>query len=93
MEEMRGLDDYIITAKYDGMIRTQIQLEPRQYKGLRALGARSGKGLAAQVREAVEVYLSQHGRREPLESALGKFRPIAAKKLKPHDRDYAASLR
>jgi hypothetical protein len=75
------------------MIRTQIQLEPRQYKGLRALGARSGKGLAALVREAVEVYLSQHGRREPLELVLGKFRPIAAKKLKPHDRDYVNTLR
>jgi hypothetical protein len=81
-------------AESDVMVRTQIQLEENQYQQLRSLGARSGKGLAEQVREAVGQYLAQQGSRvEPLESALGKFRPTAPKGLKPHDRDYADTLR
>ena len=59
-----------------------------------ARGARSGKGLAEQVREAVGQYLQlQQGRAEPLESALGRFRAKAAKALKPHDRAYVDTLR
>jgi len=81
-------------AKSDGMVRTQIQLEEKQYWSLRARGARSGKGLAEQVREAVSQYLlQQDGRTEKLESVLGKFRPVPGKELKPHDRDYADTLR
>lgn len=76
------------------MVRTQIQLEEQQYRQLRSLGARSGKGLAEQVREAVGHYLRQQdGRAEPLESVLGKFRPVTVKGLKPHDRDYVETLR
>lgn len=83
-----------MVAESDVMIRTQIQLEERQYRQLRALGARSGKGLAEQVREAVGQYLlQQQARVEPLESVLGRFRPQAAKNLKPHDRDYVDTLR
>ncbi len=76
------------------MIRTQIQLEEHQYRQLRSLGSRSGKGLAEQVREAVGLYLAQQrGDVEPLESALGKFRPVSSRGLKPHDRDYVDTLR
>jgi len=35
------------------MVRTQIQLEEQQYQQLKSHGARTGKGLAEQVREAV----------------------------------------
>lgn len=81
-------------AKNDVMIRTQIQLEERQYRQLRSLGARAGKGLAEQVREAVGLYLAhQEGKAEPLETALGRFRPVSDRGLKPHDRDYADTLR
>jgi hypothetical protein len=76
------------------MIRTQIQLEEDQYRQLRSLGARSGKGLAEQVREAVGQYLrQQQGRADPLEAALGRFRAKGAKGLKPHDRAYVDTLR
>lgn len=88
------LDHATIVALGDGMIRTQIQLDERQYRELKALGAQSGKGLAQQVREAVGVYLAQQGARSvPLETALGRFRPSVAKGLKPHDRDYVETLR
>jgi len=76
------------------MVRTQIQLEETQYRQLRSLGARSGKGLAEQVREAVGQYLTQQGgKAEPLASVLGRFRPVAGKALKPHDRDFVDTLR
>ena len=83
-----------MVAKSDGMIRTQIQLEEQQYKQLRSLGARTGKGLARQVREAVGQYLVQQQRGgAALDEVLGKFRASPAKGLKPHDRDYADTLR
>jgi len=76
------------------MVRTQIQLEEDQSQQLRRLGVRSGKGLAAQVREAVGRHLAQRGAGvEPLDTALGKFRPRPATDLKPHDRAYADTLR
>ena len=76
------------------MVRTQIQLEEEQYRQLRALGMRRGLGLAEQVREAVGQYLAQQGGKvAPLESVLGRFRPLGGKALKPHDRDYVATLR
>ena len=81
-------------VKSDVMVRTQIQLEEQQYEQVRLLGARTGKNLAVQVREAVDQYLIQQGGRTvPLEAVLGKFRPVAAKGLKPHDRDYVETLR
>lgn len=81
-------------AESDIMVRTQIQLQEEQYRQLRSLGARTGKGLAEQVREAVGQYLAQQGgRTASLESALGRFRPVATKGLKPHDRDYTDTLR
>jgi hypothetical protein len=90
----RGLDAYIMMAKSDVMVRTQIQLEETQYRQLRSLGTRSGKGLAEQVREAVGLYLTQQGSKvEPLASVLGRFRPVDGKALKPHDRDYVDTLR
>ncbi len=80
--------------KSDVMVRTQIQLEESQYRQLRLLGSRTGKGLAEQVREAVGHYLAQQqARSESLEAVLGRFRPAATSGLKPHDRDYAATLR
>lgn len=79
------------------MIRTQIQLEEQQYRHLRALGARTGKGLAEQVREAVGRYLlQQDGGGVPLEAVLGRYRPLAAEAVEPlkgHDQDYADTLR
>ncbi len=76
------------------MVRTQIQLEEQQYRQLRALGARRGLGLAEQVREAVGLYLAQQeAKAAPLESVLGRFRPVADKSLKRHDRDYVDTLR
>lgn len=76
------------------MVRAQIQLEEKQYRALRRLSARSGKGLAEQVREAVGRYLAQSDATvEPLDSVLGRFRPKPAADLKAHDRDYADTLR
>jgi hypothetical protein len=81
-------------ATTEGMVRIQIRLEDAQHRRLRALGAQSGKGLAEQVREAVGRYLIQQSHRTiPLEPVLGKFRPVAAKGLKAHDRDYADTRR
>lgn len=81
-------------AESNVMVRTQIQLEEDQYRQLRARGARTGQGLAEQVREAVGQYLQQQqGRAEPLEAALGRFRAKAARGLKPHDRAYVDTLR
>jgi hypothetical protein len=76
------------------MVRTQIQLEEEQYRQLRALGTRRGLGLAEQVREAVGQYLAQQGgKTAPLESVLGKYRPLSGPALKGHDRDYVDTLR
>ena len=76
------------------MVRTQIQLEEQQYRQLRSLGARSGKGLAEQVREAVGQYLAQQQRGgTALDEVLGKFRASAPKGLKPHDQAYVDTLR
>jgi len=80
-------------AKSVVMIRTQIQLEEQQYEQLRSLGARTGKGLAEQVREAVGQYLVQQRRGATLDEVLGKFRASSTKGLKPHDRDYVDTLR
>ena len=80
-------------AKSDVMVRTQIQLEEKQYEQLRSLGTRTGKGLAEQVREAVGQYLVQHRGGGTLDEVLGKFRASSPKGLKPHDRDYADTLR
>jgi len=81
-------------AGSDGMVRTQIQLEVDRHRRLRALGAKAGKGLAEQVREAVGEYLVRQGAKaEPLAATLGKFRPKAAGALKEHDRDFADTLR
>ena len=80
---------------YIMLLRTQVQLEEHQHRQLRALGVRSGLGLAAQVRAAVDDYLARHGGAdEPLETVLGKFRRAEnTKGLKPHDRDYVENLR
>jgi hypothetical protein len=77
------------------MVRTQIQLEEEQHRQLLARGARDGLGLAEQVREAVRLYLAQRGAAKPapLADALGRFRPRSPRGLKPHDRDYAATIR
>ena len=87
----------IIMAKYDVMIRTQIQLSEEQYNKLRAIGARDDKGLAEQVREAVGLYLSGAARRTgaPLSDLAGKFHclpPSAMDELKPHDRWLADAI-
>lgn len=76
------------------MIRTQIQLEEEQYRRLRVLGAKSGLGLARQVREAVDLYLARHARvAEPLAEVAGRFPPLPTGCLKQHDRDYTDSIR
>ena len=81
-------------ALSDVMVRTQIQLEEEQHRQLLARGARDGLGLAEQVREAVQLYLTQRGTKPaPLTDALGKFRPRSLRGLKAHDRDYADTLR
>ena len=79
------------------MVRTQVQLEEKQYQQLRALGAREDKGLAQQVREAVALYLS--GRRTrplpPLDEIAGRFHRLptgAMKELKANDRWLADSI-
>jgi hypothetical protein len=88
------LDDDMMMAESDVMVRTQIQLEETQYRQLRSLGRRSGKGLAEQVREAVGLYLATQGSKtEPLEAVLGRFLPSAGSAPKPHDRDYVDTLR
>jgi hypothetical protein len=83
-----------MVVKSDVMVRTQIQLEEQQYRQLRSLGARAGKGLAEQVREAVGQYLAQQQRGgAALDEVLGKFRAKTTKGLKPHDQAYADTLR
>lgn len=49
----RWIEDHIMLAKNSVVLRVQIQLEERQYRRLRSLGTRSGKGLAELVREAI----------------------------------------
>lgn len=76
------------------MIRTQIQLEEAQYRALRERGARTGQGLAQQVREAVGLYLAAQDRpADSLESVAGRFRARPLDGLKPHDHDYTETIR
>ncbi len=76
------------------MIRTQIQLEGEQHRALKAKAAREARSLSEEVREAVALYLSHSSRRSGnLRRISGKYSPIPTDDLKPHDRDWADSVR
>ena len=53
------------------MIRTQIQLEPKQYERLKALAARQSKSFAQLVREGVDHVLAAEESASAWERFLG----------------------
>ncbi|MBI4601457.1 MAG: ribbon-helix-helix protein, CopG family [Planctomycetes bacterium] len=76
------------------MIRTQIQLPEGEYKELREAAARQRRSMAACIREGIQLFLSRfRSRRDDPIDIAGKFRPLPAKDLKPHDRWLADAIR
>lgn len=76
------------------MIRTQIQLEPAQFKVLRGEAAKRNISVAGLVREALAKYLNS-----PRKSAFRNlsrlrpaFRSIPQEGISDHDRWYAEAI-
>ena len=62
------------------------------YEAVRRLAAEQHRSIAACVREALAAYLVQAERgSDDLSDIAGKFRPLPADDVKPHDRDWAAA--
>ena len=71
------------------MVRTQIQLEARQYELLKRVAARRGVSMALLVREGVDAVLAteDHGHRwDELFSIVGKYKDGEAEDVsREHD--------
>jgi len=72
------------------MIRTQIQLEARQYELLKRVAARRGVSMALLVREGVDAVLASEDRRDrwdELFAIVGKYKDGEAEDVsREHDR-------
>ena len=77
------------------MIRTQIQLKEEQYQALRKRSVEVHHSIAHQIREAVDRYLRAEARPRVnrLREVAGKYSPGEFAQSKPHDRQYARSIR
>ena len=74
------------------MIRTQIQVSPEQYQQLRDAAHRQNRSVADCIREGIRLFLGrQQGAVTRLDEISGRFRPIPADDLSPHDRWFAAT--
>ncbi len=75
------------------MIRTQIQLPDNEYERLRELSARLRRSISDCIREGIRMFLSRtEAQADDLSDIAGKFRPLQAEDLKPHDRWYVEAV-
>jgi predicted DNA-binding protein len=79
------------------MVRTQIQLTEEQARKLKRLSARSGKSMAALIREAVDRLEDEADRERRWQQALAAIRRSRGSGLRDlareHDRYLAEDLR
>ena len=71
------------------MERVLVQLTPEQLAVLREGGARDGRSIAALIREAVDLWITERGREPAIERALesvGRFRSGLGDLAENHDR-------
>lgn len=75
--ELQLLSCYIQTTTCMHMIRTQVQMEPAQYKALKELAGRQSVSISQLVRDGVDHVLSQQGNEkdkwEQLFEAVGSW--------------------
>jgi hypothetical protein len=78
------------------MVRTQIQLTEEQYLRLKKSSAENDKGIAEQIREAVDFYFERQEQsiRKSFAQVAGKFAPQKPGKGKApgHDDWFAGSI-
>ena len=75
------------------MIKTQIQIEEWQYEAIKRESAREDRRMSDFIREAVTVALQKRGAKPSLSAIAGKYEPIDAEELKPHDRFWVEGIR
>ena len=75
------------------MIRTQIQLDDKSYHILREHASKRHVSMAACIRTAIERFLAEADEQiDDLSDIAGRFRPLPADNLKPHDRDWSDAI-
>ena len=78
------------------MVRTQIQLTEEQYRRLKKTAAELDVPIAAQIREAVDIFLQrqEQSSRRSFAQVAGKFAPktAAARQSRNRDQWFADSI-
>lgn len=75
------------------MIKTQIQIEEWQYEAIKRETVRASRSMSDFIREAVTEALKKGTTRKSLSEIAGKYTPISAEPLKPHDAAWVESIR
>jgi hypothetical protein len=75
------------------MIRTQIQLEERDYEELRTMASEARRSIADCIREGIQLFLrTRRLKASVIDEIAGKFRPLPPADLKDHDRWFADAV-
>ena len=73
------------------MIRTQIQLPEELHSKLHEIAAGQSRSMAACIRDAINEFVRQAetSSGDDLSDIAGKFRPLPADEIEPHDQVWA----